>query len=153
MKFIADTMLGTLARWLRVLGFDTLYAAGMDDDAILKLAVTEGRTILSRDKGLCARKPDSILIDSTDLDSQIVQVLESYPAVEDDLLSRCLECNTPLVQMRRDDVEKESLPEGLWARYEEYWHCGKCRKYYWPGSHFENMKMKADQLMGSHSSK
>ena len=57
--FIVDTMLGTLAKWLRILGFDTLYEAGMDDDIILKLATENGRIIISRDRELCSRKPDS----------------------------------------------------------------------------------------------
>ena len=80
MKFIADTMLGTLAKWLRIFGFDTIYEAGMDDGEILQLANTENRIILSRDKELCTRKPDSIFIGTTDLDSQIAPVLKLHSA-------------------------------------------------------------------------
>jgi len=145
--FIADTMLGTLAKWLRVLGFDTLYEAGMVDDKILQLANEQQRIILSRDRALCTRKQDSIFIETTDLDQQIVQVIQSYPANMDLLLSRCLECNSLLEVIAREDVSPEALPDGLWERYEEYWLCERCNAYYWRGSHFDKMRLKAGQLL------
>ena len=145
--FIVDTMLGSLAKWLRVLGFDTQYEAGMGDDEILKLALEGSRIIISRDRELCGRNPDSILLVTTDLDEQIRQVLDIYPVDVNKILSRCLNCNFILHIVPRADVPPGSVPEGVDARYEEYWHCEKCKKYFWPGSHYENMKVKASQFI------
>lgn len=149
MKFIVDTMLGTLAKWLRIFGFDTLYEAGMDDDEILKLAIAESRIIISRDRELCGRKPGSIFLETTDLDEQIVRVLEFYSADKNKILSRCLECNCLLQKVASQNIDKASVPEDILERYEEFWHCEKCDKFYWCGTHFENMKQKADQLLDS----
>ena len=145
--FIVDTMLGTLAKWLRVFGFDTLYEAGMDDDRILELAISENHIIISRDRELCNRKPDSIFLETTDLDEQLARVLEFYPVEEDKILSRCLECNFLLQTVARDLVKIEAVPEGVHDRYEEFWHCENCDKYFWPGTHFENMRQKASQFI------
>ena len=147
--FIVDTMLGTLAKWLRIFGFDTIYQAGMDDDEILKLAVEENRIIISRDRELCRRKSDSIFLEATDLDEQILRVLEFYSPDKNKILSRCLECNYLLQKVACQDIEKANVPEDILERYDEFWHCEKCNRYYWPGTHFENMKQKADQLIQS----
>ena len=145
--FIVDTMLGTLAKWLRILGFDAIYEAGMDDDEILRLAIAENRVIVSRDVELCSRKPDSILLKSIDLDEQIARVLDFYSLGKNKILSRCLECNCLLQMVIRQNIEKTSVPEDILQRYDEFWHCEKCDKYYWPGTHFENMKEKSLQLI------
>ncbi len=145
--FIVDTMLGTLAKWLRILGFDTIYEAGMDDDEILKLATEENRIIISRDRELCGRKPGSIFLETTDLDEQIARVLDFYSADKNKILSRCLECNCLLQKIACQYIEKASVPEDILQRYDEFWHCEKCNKYYWPGTHFENMKKKANVFL------
>jgi len=146
MKFIADTMLGTLAKWLRILGFDTFYEAGMDDDEILKLAIAENRVIISRDMELCSRKPDSILLKTIDLDEQISRVMDIYSADKNKILTRCLECNCVL-EIADPGQAQGNVPEDIFERYDEFWHCKKCNKYYWPGTHFENMKLKASQFI------
>ena len=145
--FIVDTMLGTLAKWLRILGFDTIYEAGMDDDEILRLAIAENRVIISRDVELCSRKSDSILLKSRDLDEQIARILDFYSVDKNKILSRCLECNCLLQMVIRQNIEKTSVPEDILQRYDVFWHCEKCNKYYWPGTHFENMKQKANHLL------
>nr|QOV09142.1 hypothetical protein HULAa36F11_00025 [uncultured Thermoplasmata archaeon] len=145
MKFLADTMLGTLARWLRVLGFDTVYANDSGDKEILELAIRENRTILSRDRELCSRKEGSIYIDSKDLDSQISQVVALFPASEKLVLTRCLDCNSLLVSIPQCEAIGH-VPGGVSGRYDEFWKCGTCDKYFWHGSHWQNMKRKAELL-------
>ena len=146
--FIVDTMLGTLAKWLRILGFDTLYEAGMDDDIILKLATENGRIIISRDRELCSRKPDSIMLKTTDLDEQIRLVLDIYSADRNKNLSRCLDCNILLQKVPGSEVDGAAVPAEVHARYQEFWHCEKCNKYYWSGSHFDDMRKRAEILTG-----
>ena len=141
--FIVDTMLGTLAKWLRVLGFDTLYEAGMEDNEILRIAESQDRIIISRDRELCGRKGDSLYVESTDLDTQIKQVMDFYSPNKNKILSRCLECNTLLENVPQEELPRASVPEGIWERYPEYWYCRECDAYYWPGSHYDNMKKQA----------
>src|SRR5213593_2834768 len=77
MKFIADVMVGKLARWLRVLGFDTAYSNQYDDDEIIRRANADHRVILTRDTRLVARKHNGrcLLIDSGDYREQLRQIL------------------------------------------------------------------------------
>ena len=146
-KFMVDAMLGTLARWLRVLGFDTVFDTNLDDDEILELAIAEERVIISRDRELCARKSDSLFLETIDLDEQISKVLELHPADEKNLLTRCLDCNLLLYNVPVSDVEPANVPTEVIDRYEEFWHCEKCNKYYWQGSHYDNMRQKASQYL------
>lgn len=144
--FIVDTMLGSLARWLRVLGFDTLYETGMDDDDIFRLAASENRVIISRDRELCGRRPGSILLRTTDLDEQITLVLKGHPADPDRILSRCLDCNTILQEVPLDRVNGR-VPDDIIHRFGMFRHCGTCDKFYWPGSHHDNMMERARQFL------
>ena len=108
MKFIADCMLGTLAKWLLILGHDVVYMPRIEDGELVRLAVQEKRTILTRDRKLVKRRAakDSILIKSQDLAEQIGQVLEErrLRVRWDDLFRRCLKCNCPTEPAPRDAV-------------------------------------------------
>src|SRR5688572_2676860 len=108
MRFIVDVMVGKLARWLRVLGFDAAYSNTYGDDEIIRIAEAENRVILTRDTGLLARRnrPECILIQSGNYREQIRQVLRTFDLKTFDVFSRCPECNVPL-----EDVDKESVFE------------------------------------------
>ena len=97
MKFICDQMLGTLAKWLRIMGYDTIYGDG-DDGELIKISVDEKRVLLTRDKELHKRYPDSILIESTELGEQIRKVVDSLDLKIDmeNTLTRCTVCNVPV---------------------------------------------------------
>jgi hypothetical protein len=148
MRFIADAMLGTLAKWLRVLGFDTVFAKGLDDSEILEMAIAENRIILSRDMELCGRKADSLYVAATGLDEQIKQVVSLHPPVESEVLSRCLECNSVLMKLTREEASGK-VQESILARHSEFWTCGICNKYYWPGTHWKAMRMRAESIISS----
>src|SRR5881296_683880 len=94
-KFIADVMVGKLARWLRVLGFDAEYSNAFEDDEVIRRAESENRIILTRDTGLAARRMRArcLLIDSGDYKEQIHQVLSTFGLKDFHTFSRCLECN------------------------------------------------------------
>lgn len=144
-KFIADAMFGTLAKWMRVFGFDTVYANEMEDKEIEELARVEGRVLITRDKDLARRTENSLYLDSDDLDDQLVQILERFPYEPRLLLTRCLLCNSILAPVEKSEVR--GVPEGVLEREEEFWKCEKCDKFYWPATHYENMLVRAGQLM------
>lgn len=146
MKFIADTMLGTLARWLRIFGFDTIYARDMDDDEIIIIAQEESRTIISRDRELCGRVPGSILLEDTELKKQIRAVLELHEPDKSKTLTRCLECNAPLESVGKERV-MDMLPESIRELHDEFWLCATCHKAYWRGSHYRNMLKEVDTYL------
>src|SRR5215470_10231712 len=102
--FIADVMVGRLARWLRILGFDVLYSNRFNDDEIIRLAGAENRIVLTRDRGMKPRLAvDSLIfIEHDDLDPQIAQVLQKVGPQPLRPFSRCLECNELLVSVDRE---------------------------------------------------
>ncbi len=136
---MADNMLGTLAKWLRVAGVDCEYADGMDDEELLEVA-SGGRTVLTRDRLLAQRCGDmGLYIPSDDLEEQLVQVMKAFPdATEGGPLSRCLVCNVPVETASPGDVDG-SVPEGVMERHQEFWMCPRCGRAYWAGSHVDDM--------------
>jgi uncharacterized protein with PIN domain len=143
-------MLGTLAKWLRILGFDTFYANNtMTDEELLHIAKNEKRTIISRDKELIIRGKKKnltiIKIITTDLDEQLNQVLELIHIDEQYVLSRCTLCNTILKAREKSQIEGK-VPEKVFENNDEFWFCKKCDKYYWKGSHYEKIIKKMEEI-------
>ena len=150
MKFLCDQMLGTLAKWLRIYGFDTYYASRETDDSkLLEIAEHENRTLITRDKDLiiAARRKNiqNIEINTTDLDEQISIVLSKNKPDKAKILSRCIECNSEIIDIKKQDV-KDKIPEKVYENNDRFWYCKKCDKHYWQGSHYEKMFEKIDNL-------
>lgn len=151
MKVLCDHMLGSLATWLRILGVDTVYPSNtVTDDEILRQADGEDRLILTRDKTLVARAKKAalpvVLVSSPMLAGQLEQVIGALTVNAGEALSRCTVCNTMLVSV--EAVEAEShVPPTVFARQKEYWFCPSCTKYYWRGTHTEDMEKKIASLM------
>ena len=96
MKFIADVMLGRLAKRMRLLGFDVLYDSGLDDNEIIRLSLEQDRIILTRDTGLVTRPLAArhFFIHEDRVEEQLSQVLSAFPIDEKILpLTRCSYCN------------------------------------------------------------
>jgi len=115
MKFLCDRMLGTLAKWLRIYGFDTFYAnSETDDNELLRIAKKENRTLITRDKELtyCGKRENLNVIElkTTDLDEQLKQVLKQAKIDKKTFLSRCMLCNTTIHPIKKDEV-KDKVPE------------------------------------------
>lgn len=150
MKFLCDRMFGTLAKWLRICGFDTFYAnAGLTDDELLEIAKTENRTLITRDKDLVwtgkRENLNVVEITSTELDEQLRQVVQGVPLDNTAVLSRCLLCNSSLDDIKKDDVQGK-VPPKVFERHETFWYCPRCKKIYWRGTHYEEMLKKIDEL-------
>lgn len=133
-RFIADHMLGSLARWLRIMGYDTIYDKTMDDPAISKMARAENRFVLTRDKEL-AKEPGALLLVDDDLDMQLKVTGEKFGLKFSEALIRCSSCNGELLDLPKDDA-KGHIPEGAFANNERFWKCSKCGKIFWKGSHW-----------------
>jgi len=149
MKFLCDRMLGTLAKWLRIYGFDTFYATNeMSDDELIKIAKKDDRILITRDKELTyvGRRENLkvIEINNTDIDSQLMQILKGLEINEDAILTRCLVCNSILSTIDKKKV-KNKVPESAFQLNEEFWICKKCKKIYWRGSHYDDMVERINQ--------
>ena len=138
--FIADVMVGKLARWLRVLGFDVLYSNKYEDDEIIRISDAESRLILTRDVALAARRPktQSLFIESGDYKEQVRQVVESLHLGEFKTFSRCLECNARLEEMAKE-AAFERVPPFVYLTQERFARCPSCDRIYWRGTHTQDM--------------
>ena len=135
-KFAADSMLGRLARWLRILGFDTLYIRRLDEDRIQKLK-REQRIFLSRKRKNLDMFSRSLYIHSDHINEQLREVIShfSLPIRESLLFSRCIICNTPIEKADKVDA-LENVPEYVYHRVaESISFCPTCKRFYWPGTH------------------
>ena len=149
--FIADVMLGKLARWLRILGYDTVWEEGIEDDDLVARARREGRMVLTRDRGLPRewRVDNVLLVDSDEPLEQLREVVEGLGLDwKEGLFTRCSVCNTPLVGAGEEAVAKQ-VPEEVRERKEDFAWCPSCRQVYWSGGHVERMLGRLEEALGS----
>lgn len=149
-KFFADAMLGTLARWMRTLGYDVLYESGIEDTELLLKAAEEGRIVLTRDTLLMKRrlaKGRAVFIESGDLGGQLRQVAAMFPIDSDKLLTRCLRCNARLARVEKEAV-KEKVPPYVFATQSEFSSCPACGRVYWGATHRARMLEELKRLLG-----
>lgn len=145
-RFAADEMLGSLARWLRIIGYDTSYEKGRGDSEILSSSCAEGRILLTRDEELARRgSPTSLYVTSDDLDLQLRQVMEAFSLVADESLARCTVCNGDLEAVARMEAEGK-VPPGALESNQDFFRCVACGKMYWKGSHWNNIRQRLEGL-------
>lgn len=144
-------MLGTLAKWLRILGHDVTYARAIEDGDLVEQAAREGRTLLTADRRLVRRRAarDHILVKSHDLDEQIRQVLSERrlrvePAA---LLGRCLLCNQPTEPIERDAARTE-VPVYVFRTQSRFTRCGTCGRVFWRATHVTRMLDRLETATG-----
>ncbi|MFO8234162.1 MAG: Mut7-C RNAse domain-containing protein [Bacteroidales bacterium] len=140
-KFILDVHLGKLARYLRLLGFDSLYSNDLGDDTIINISEKEHRIILTRDKGILKNNKvtHGYYLRSDNPTDQLQEVIKRFYLDKNlKIFSRCMECNGDIVAISKEDIQPELLP-GTIQYYNEFFQCKTCRKIYWKGSHYQNM--------------
>jgi len=147
-RFILDNHLGTLTKYLRMLGLDALYDPAYSDAELAKIAHEENRNLLSRDRRLLMRNlvQNGYLIKSLYPDEQIKEVIERFNLLEFiQPFQKCLVCNTQLVK-----VPKEKIITRLQPLTKKYYHefkiCPNCYRIYWKGSHYERMLSMIEKL-------
>lgn len=137
-KFAADRMLARVARWLRMLGADTIFDENIDGAAMLKIARDEGRIMLTRDKRL-KTAPDVLFLDSNNFRDQLRQILTRYPFdVTQNAFSRCSRCNARLVEVDRETIRLR-VPPFVYASTQKFSECPRCAHLYWGGTHPERV--------------
>jgi uncharacterized protein len=150
MRLLADAMLGRLAKWLRMMGYDTLYSSTADDNEIARVARAENRVVLTRDRQLVRRRGvRAVLIESENLDDQICQLARELDLdVKNDIMSRCIACNALLEDLPREEAEG-LVPPYVFATQACFKRCPKCARVYWRGTHWTSMMAKLDFLAHS----
>jgi uncharacterized protein with PIN domain len=132
-------MLGTLAKWLRILGYDTVYDADLDDHQLVRLARAQDRVLLTRDRELAMRRGVRILsVKSEGLDDQVRQVLAELELETDRSYSRCPVCNEPLQILDRE-AARGRVPPYVAQTRKTFKSCPECRRVYWRGTHWRRM--------------
>lgn len=147
-RFVADKMLGRLARWLRILGCDVLYGSNFSGKGLLREARRSRRTILTRDRRLVRdpQMPPYLFVESDHVREQLQQVVAAFsidPSAS--LFRRCVECNTLLEEVPREEVSGR-VPEFVYATQKSFRRCPRCRHLYWEATHVERVRAELARL-------
>jgi len=155
LKFIVDNNVGKLAKWLRIMGYDTRFFNGSDDSHLVATALAEGRVVLTRDTQIMKRRVvtsgqlKAILIQSDEPERQMHQVIEALDLdCQFRPFSLCLECNQPLEERSKQQV-KDLVPPYVFQTQSQYMQCPACHRIYWRGTHWQRMTEKLKKFMKS----
>ena len=145
MKFIVDENVGKLAKWLRLMGYDTRLFSGEDDGQMVNIALSENRIMFTRDRQVLRRRPvatgrlKAVLIEDDRPLTQLKQVVTKLGLdTRRQPFTICLECNQPLATRQRDEV-KDLVPPYVYQTQTQYMQCPNCRRVFWRGSHWQAM--------------
>ena len=144
-KFIVDNNVGKLAKWLRMMGYDTLFFNGSNDSRMIATALNEDRVILTRDTQIMKRRVvtngrlKAILIQSDEPELQMHQVIDALHLDHQfKPFTICLECNQPLLEKSKQQV-KDLVPPYVFQTQKQYMECPACHRIYWRGTHWQAM--------------
>ncbi len=142
MKFLTDRNLGKLAKWLRILGYDTVCHQGDIDRTFLERGRAEGRVVLSRRRDLVKRnyRGRMAIIYADTVADQIDEIIDTLGVHPDPTLyfTRCLRCNAKLSEVPKAEIEC-SVPPYIHDTQERFFLCPECKAVFWAGTHRDNM--------------
>ncbi len=152
LKFIVDINAGKLAKWLRLIGYDTLLFDHRYDSRLVYIATTENRVLITRDTQIMKRRIittgelKTLLIISDNPGQQIHEVIEAFGLNSNfNPFSRCLECNESLVKRSKEEVENK-VPPYVFQTQSQYVAFPKCHRIYWQGTHWEAISKRLQKL-------
>jgi uncharacterized protein with PIN domain len=147
-RFVLDTHLGRLARYLRMLGFDARYRNDFGDQELADISSGERRILLTRDRGLLKRGQvtHGYCVRETEPKRQLAEVVRRFDLVGSIRpFARCIRCNGVLETVDKDQV-RDQLPPKTREYFEDFRRCTRCEQVYWRGSHFERMQRLIDAI-------
>jgi len=147
-RFLADAHLGGLARFLRMLGFDTLHENAYTDDEIRRLAAEDRRIVLTRDRELlkCGDIARGHYVRAVKAERQIAEIAARYRLGDRaQPFSLCLRCNRPLEPVDRTEIAAR-VPGKVLHLHDRFTRCPGCERIYWPGSHYARMQAALQEI-------
>jgi len=148
-RFVADRMLGKLAKWLRVLGHDVVYLRQAADEKIGE-RLREGRIFLTRGRraGSWQQLGKVFVVHANEPKKQFREVVKGLrlAMIDAEVFSRCLSCNCLLDTVNREEVRAE-VPDYIYQTQRQFHRCCDCGKVYWPGSHSEKMRQQLEEIL------
>jgi uncharacterized protein with PIN domain len=143
-KFLADGMMGKLARWLRMLGQDVIYSVKFSDSELLELAKKEDRILLTKDfelyKRAIIRGLDVYYVEGKSESEHLAEVAKRYnlSVMINMDKSHCPICNTKLSAIPKEQLQGE-IEKNTFTYYDKFWKCPNCRQIYWKGAHWKQI--------------
>ena len=148
---MVDINVGRLAKWLRAMGYDTIFPKENGDNELVRIALRENRVLVTRDAGIALRRVVRLgqmsvaLIEKDDLRSQLKQLVQDLELDLSGGFSLCVCCNESLHSIDKQDVT-DLLPPYVLLTQPKFFECPECRRVYWPGTHWANMKSELSQV-------
>jgi hypothetical protein len=145
-KFLADAMLGNIARKLRLFGFDCKYFATIKDEQLLLIAKNENRILITRDHiitNVCKKQNISTIdLFSTDETNQIIEICKKINLDKCEINinnARCTICNDVIQPIEKEKII-DKIPGGVAQNMQQFWICNSCNRIYWEGTHIRNLQ-------------
>ncbi len=145
--------MGKLAKWLRIMGYDTLFFNSSDDSRMIATALAEGRVMLTKDAQIIKRRVvtsgrlKAVLIKGDEPEQQMHQVIDTLKLdCQFRPFTLCLECNQPLLERSKQQV-KDLVPHYVFQTQSQYMECPACHRIYWRGTHWQAMTKKLEKFI------
>ena len=163
MKFLADGMLGKLARWLRMLGHDVIYSTQFNDSELLELIKKDERVLLTKAlelyKRAIGRGLDAYYVEGKIESERLAEVAKRFNiqlTINMDR-SHCPVCNTKIKVTPKEQLQDE-LEKNTFTYYDKFWRCSNCNQIYWQGAHWTQInntlnqaRLKLEKLKGNNN--
>ena len=148
LKFAADRALGALAKWLRILGYDTVFESDVSSQSFFE-NLEDDRILLTRTRKIQKQFSSyrTVFITSDNPADQLKQVVDEIGINQAHTrpFSRCITCNLPIAAVGKEEVYGR-VPDYIWQTHDTFNKCSRCGRIYWPGSHAERSMERIKQL-------
>jgi uncharacterized protein len=150
-RFVIDVNVGRLAKWLRIMGYDTLFPEDSTDNELVRIALRENRVLVTRDAGIAQRRAARlgqmrvVHIADDHLRGQLLQLVRELNLSPDNGFSRCVRCNEILKAVDKAEVAHR-LPPYVHRTQSQFMECPRCLRLFWRGTHWSNMMAELGRL-------